>query len=39
VKTWNAIDKEIKQAPSIILFKKLLKKFLLKNYEIEINYN
>jgi hypothetical protein len=33
VKTWNAIDKELKQAPSISSFKNKLKKSLLKSYE------
>lgn len=33
VKTWNAIDNELKQVPSIFSFKKQIKKSLLKSYE------
>ena len=33
VQAWNAIDLEIKQAPSVPSFKKSLKKSILENYE------
>ena len=35
VKAWNAIEVELKQIASVSLFKKLLKKSILKNYEIK----